>query len=230
MRKVLFIEDDLVTHKLVKHSLGSDFDLISCYTIAEANKVLDSNEDISIVLVDRSLPDGDGLSVCCRLRQEDQRKTVPIIFLSSASAETDKVGAFFAGADDYITKPFGLMELKARIQARLKKSPTKIYTANLEVDLESHRAHFKNNNTLTEITLTRTEFQILATLIQSLDQVFSREMLLSKVWGESTNVSDRVVDSHISHLRRKLTPTGINLESLRGEGYRMTVIPMAKAC
>ncbi|MBC7464667.1 MAG: response regulator transcription factor [Bdellovibrio sp.] len=170
------IEDDLVTHKLVKSSLGSDFELISCYSIAEATRVIDSTEGIAAIIIDRGLPEGDGLSVCLKLREDNFGQMVPILFLSSAATETDKVVAFFAGADDYITKPFGLME-----------------------------------------------FKILTTLVQSIDQVFSRERLLTRVWGLSLNVSDRVVDSYVSHLRKKLQQTGINLESLRGEGYRMSL-------
>jgi DNA-binding response OmpR family regulator len=120
------------------------------------------------------------------------------------------------------------MELKARVQTRLKKTSTKVYAANLEVDFESHRAHLRSPQGLTEIVLTRTEFKILSTLIQSLDQVFSRDRLLSKVWGDEVSISDRVVDSHISHLRKKIAPAGISLESLRGEGYRMVVLDHSK--
>lgn len=226
MKKILFIDDDEVTHKLVQHSLGTDYQVIPCYTLAEANGILDTVKNLAAVIIDRKLPDGDGLTICSRIRQEVQFHNLPIIFLSGADAEIDKVGAFFAGADDYVTKPFGLLELKARIQARLRNSLKKISAGNIEVDLDSQRAQFKGPKGHETIELTRIEFKILATFIQSIEQVFSREGLLLKVWGSECNVSDRVVDSHISHLRKKISHTGIILESLRGEGYRMSLSPV----
>lgn len=221
MNKVLFVDDDLVAHKLVKSALGADFEVISCHSIAETLEVLSRAPQLSAVIIDRGLPDGDGISICSHLRQDVQTESIPILFLSSAGAETDKVGAFYAGADDYITKPFGMLELKARVQARLKRESRKIFAAMLEVDLDTQRARLRRGDVAEEIDLTRTEFKILVTLIQSIDQVFDRERLLSKVWGHGCNVTDRVVDSHISHLRRKVAHAGVSLESIRGEGYRI---------
>lgn len=225
MKKILFVDDDEVTHKMVRHSLSGELPVISCFSLAEADKILESETEIAAVIIDRGLPDGDGISLCTRVRGIPHLKSVPIIFLSSASAETDKVGAFFAGADDYVTKPFGLLELKARIQARLRNRGSRLALGNLEINIESQRASFREGDQVSELDLTRTEFKILVTLMQSPDQVFGRESLLDKVWGVGCHVSDRVVDSHVSHLRRKISHTGVLLESLRGEGYRLTSAP-----
>lgn len=229
MKKILFVEDDPVMHKLVKGALGKEFDVLSTFSVGEATLELDKHSDLMAVLIDRSLPDGDGLTLCTLLKQHPLHAALPVVFLTSAGSETDKVTAFFAGADDYITKPFSLLELKARINARVKSITRKIRIDKLELDLDTHRVVLLSENRSTEIDLTRTEFKILVALSQHIDQVFHRERLLAKVWGSDCHVSDRVVDSHISHLRKKLSTSGIAIESLRGEGYRLAIEDQQKA-
>lgn len=225
MKRILVIEDDVIVQRMVKSILGQEFELIPCTTIHEAIKFLkspDLGSNLSLVLLDRGLPDGDGLTVCSLIRGELQMPTLPIIFLTGANSESDKLSGFFSGADDYITKPFSLLELKARVFARLRNtSTTQLNVGFVEVNLETHRAYLKNNDGKEEIQLTRLEFKMLVIFMQALDHVFSREMLLDKVWGNGSHVTDRVVDSHVSHLRKKLVGTGLSIESLRGEGYRM---------
>lgn len=229
MKKILLIEDDLITHSIVKHSLEPDFEVIGCVSLAEAKKWIDSETRFLAFIIDRFLPDGDGISLCSYIQQNRFREGVPILYLSGAQTETDKVGAFYAGADDYITKPFSPLELKARVQARLRKlTNNKLSIGPLEVDLSAHRAYLHDSSgQIDELNLTRIEYMLLVLFAKSLDQVFSREKLLSKVWGGTTHVSDRVIDSHVSHLRKKLSVccTEIQLESLRGEGYRMSFLP-----
>jgi DNA-binding response OmpR family regulator len=225
MDKILLIEDDLLTHSIVKHSLAPGYEVVSCTTLAEAIHLISTDMQISAFIIDRHLPDGDGVSMCAIIRQNNRRASCPVIFLSSAQSETDKVGAFYAGADDYITKPFSPLELKARLQARLRRTNETIFAGNIQFDLNSHRAFLKaENGETSELTLTRIEYLMLLTLIRSLDQVFSREQLLEKIWGSETHVSDRVIDSHISHLRKKLISSNLKLESLRKEGYRLSLI------
>ncbi len=225
MEKIILIEDDSITHAIVKHSLNSEYEIIACTTIAEAKKLIASDLPITAFIVDRYLPDGDGISLCSFIRQTPHRAECPIIFVSSAQSETDKVGAFYAGADDYVTKPFSPLELKARVWVRLRQNKQRLAAGNIQFDLNSHRAFIYDHATLksNEINLTRIEYLILLTLIKSIDQVFSREHLLEKIWGSQTHVSDRVIDSHISHLRKKISASNLKLESLRKEGYRLSI-------
>lgn len=220
-RLVFLIDDDEITHALVKGAIDQDLSLISAYSLAEANKLLDQDVKPEIVIIDRVLPDGDGLAICSKLRAHPQLKDVPIIFFSSQGGEMDKVGGLFAGADDYISKPVSPLELKARIQARLRAKSRLISVGKLSLDLTSHRVFLDGN----EIDLTRIEFKILVTLAENLDRVFSRDHLLSAVWGATSNVTDRVVDTHLSHLRKKLSGAGVKIEALRGEGYRLVLNP-----
>lgn len=227
MEKILLIEDDSITQAIVKHSLTAEYELIVCTTLAEARDLIASEAQITAFIVDRYLPDGDGISLCAFIRQSQHHSECPIIFVSSAQSETDKVGAFYAGADDYVTKPFSPLELKARVWVRLRQNRQKLVAGNIHFDLDSHRAFIYDSlsQKSNELNLTRIEYLILLTLIKSIDQVFSREQLLEKIWGSETHVSDRVIDSHISHLRKKLSSSNLKLESLRKEGYRLSLNP-----
>jgi len=224
MKQILYLDDDPISHKIVYHAIGKEFQLVSCYTIHEATKMIESQPSIELILIDRILPDGDGINFCTYLKQNAQYESIPIIFLSALGAENDVIAAFFAGADDYVKKPFGLLELKARVYARLRKTSKKLNIAGIEINLDTHRVFVNINQKNQEIHLTRIEYKILVTLIQSLEQVFTREMLLNKMWGSNCNVTDRVIDSHISHLRKKISQSTLLIESLRGEGYRMSVL------
>lgn len=230
MVNVLLVEDDPITKEIVTKSIGKFFSFICCSSIAEAQAILDQDQAISMVIVDRRLPDGDGLRLCDSIRGDQRRQGTPVIFLTACESESDKLSGFFAGADDYITKPFSPLELKARILARLRarNGGQSLSAGRLAIDLEGHRVHqIDGQQTPVEIDLTRIEFKLLVTLALSLDKVLSRETLLHKVWGENCHVSDRAVDSHISHLRKKIAGAGLHLESLRGEGYRLAAVDVS---
>ena len=113
------------------------------------------------------------------------------------------------------------MELKARIQAKFRTLEKKISIGNLMIDMSSHRVYAQVNSVNIEIELTRIEFKILLIFARESGRLFSREFILTKVWGSSTNLSDRVVDTHISHLRKKLAETNVQIEALRGEGLSL---------
>lgn len=221
MKHILVIDDDQATHLKVKAALGGEYEIFSCLDLKEAEEILSKREDISLALIDRMLPDGDGLLLCQKIRADDRLKQIPIIFLSGLTSESDKVSGLFAGADDYISKPFGGLELRARIQARLRTQTKTLVASRVELDLGTHRAFVNDPNGKREIILTRTEFKILTSLLQAMGQVLSRETLLQKVWGDHCNVNDRVIDTHISHLRKKIEGSGLSLQSSRGEGYRL---------
>lgn len=228
MKKILLIDDDPVVHTIINNIIKNEFELVSLYSVKETEFFLQNNElNISIILIDRVLPDGDGLSICSMIRSDNGMKDLPIFFLSGKNSESDKITGLYAGADDYIAKPFSPLELKARIHSRFRTAPKKIIVEKLMLDIESHRA-FLLEQGQTEIILTRTEFKLLLVLSQSVDRVFDREILISKVWGNTCHLNDRVIDTHISHLRKKLIGTNLKLEALRGEGYRIRAISNLK--
>lgn len=219
---ILLIDDDPLIHNIVKSAAPEGNSFLSCFTIKEAHAMIDSGTAPDLIVVDRMLPDGDGLEICSRVRGIAHLSDTPVIFLSSKCSETDKVGGLFAGADDYITKPVSPLELKARIQARLRKSSGLLHLGNLRLDCDAQRAFHILKGVPTEIGLTRIEFKLLLVLIKGGDRISSRETLLNKVWGPSLSLSDRVVDTHVSNLRKKIAMTGVRIESLRGEGYRLS--------
>lgn len=229
MRQILLIDDDAITHTIVKGIVKDDFSLVGCYSLSEATSYFDKGGIPHLVIIDRMLPDGDGIALCSKMRADPRLSSVPIIFLSSLKSETDKVSGLFAGADDYVSKPCSVLELKARIHARLRTDQSRIAFGLITVDLASHRTFIQNGSSQTELELTRKEFKLLITLMQSPDQIFSRDQLLTRVWGDDTNVSDRVVDTSMSHLRKKISGAGVSIEALRGEGYRLVLNSKAQA-
>lgn len=223
-RKILIIEDDPVIRQILEISLKSDFKVSVALNLKDAGELINNNPDTSAVILDRTLPDGDGLGFATELRRDPRFENIQILFLTGLVSESDRISGFFAGADDYVTKPFSVLELKARLNARLRRAFSQKLTAgDLELDLDSQRAYSLLATEKREIDLTRTELKILAAFIQSHGNLLTRESLLSKVWGPDCHVSDRVVDSHISHLRKKIEGHRVALQSLRGEGYRLEI-------
>lgn len=222
MKRILLIDDDATTHALIKNVLKNEMVLISYYNIEDASTSLDLDSAPDLVIIDRVLPDGDGITLCTKIRSNERLANIPIIFLSGKTTENDKVSGFFAGADDYVTKPFSPVELKARIQAKFRAQEKNIFLGNLMIDIQSHRV-YAHLATSTEIELTKIEFKILMLFARESGRLFSRDFILTKVWGVSTNLSDRVVDTHISHLRKKISATNVKIEALRGEGYRLVL-------
>jgi len=180
-----------------------------------------TSEPFDLVILDVMLPGKDGFQVCRELRHA--RVQVPIILLTARSHEAEKVLGFELGADDYITKPFSPLELRARIKAALRRSTSDtselVRFGDFEVDFERFelRRHGK------PVDLTPIEFKLLSAFVRHRRIVLSRQQLLDKVWGHDVFVTDRVVDTHIGNLRKKLEldPDGPPLVvSVRGFGYR----------
>jgi two-component system alkaline phosphatase synthesis response regulator PhoP len=168
------------------------------------------------------LPGKDGFEVCRELRRSGVR--TPILMLTARAQETEKVLGLEAGADDYVTKPFGVRELRARIAALLRRSgggqtPRVVRIGDVDVDFD--RGEIRRGDQATP--LTALEFKLLQVFIRAAGRILTREQLISEAWGPNTFVSDRVVDNHIGSLRRKLEPD-VNepryLKNIRGLGYR----------
>ena len=177
----------------------------------------------TLVLLDIMLPEEDGLSVLSKLRSNKETRNMPIMMLTAKSTEYDKVVGLDAGADDYVTKPFGTMELIARVKALLRRtepiSDEKIYTlGELEVNPSKHTVTVSG----TEITLTLKEFELLSLLFRHQGNVLNRDQILQEIWGYEFDGENRTVDVHIRTLRSKLGVCGDLVETVRGIGYRIS--------
>jgi len=221
MGNILIVEDDPSIRKLVRVNLAK-----RGYTVSEAG---DSHEAIALfqevpvdlVLLDLVLPGLSGVDICAWIRA---RSDVPIIILSARSEEDLKVAALDAGADDYVTKPFGHEELLARVRAFLRRTyvsaktnDTRIQIGELSIDLEARRVLVGEN----DLHLTRTEYAILAELANHLDAIMTHDELLTQVWGPEYRGSNHYIHTYLGRLRKKLGEYGELLETVPGMGYNL---------
>ena len=223
--KVLIIEDDANLLETIKYNLRKDgYDVVTASDGEQALEVA-RKEKPSLLILDIMLPKLNGFEVCRILRKE---ATVPILMLTAKADETDKIVGLEIGADDYMTKPFSMRELMARVRAMLRRSkmgepptgPELIKIGDIEVDIARHRASLAG----TKLELSPKEFDLLAFLVRNKGLVFSREQLLEKVWGYDFAGDTRTVDVHIRWLRQKIeTDAGHPkyLVTIRGTGYKL---------
>lgn len=179
-------------------------------------------EKPDLLLLDLMLPDMDGLDVCRQLRKTEKLASVPIIMLTAKGDESDKVVGLELGADDYLTKPFSVKELIARIRAVLRRPGTvestrRITVGALVLDLDKFEAVVGGD----KVELTATEFRILQFLASRRGRVFTRDQILDFLWGHEKAVVDRTVDVHIRNLREKLGPSATLVKNIRGVGYKV---------
>ncbi len=177
-----------------------------------------------LILLDIMLPEEDGFSVLKRLRSAPATSSIPIMMLTAKGTEYDKVIGLDGGADDYVAKPFGMMELLARIRALLRRSaaagtPEKdeYCCGTLRVDLAKHLVSVSDS----PVSLTQKEFELLCLLLKNRGNVLSRSQILDRVWGYAFDGESRTVDVHIRTLRQKLGAAGNYIETVRGYGYRI---------
>lgn len=218
---VYLVEDDDNIRELVVYTLRSTgfaaegFARPSEFYAALAGKQPD------LLLLDIMLPEEDGLTILGKLRADPETAALPVILLTAKGSEMDKVRGFEMGADDYIAKPFGMMELVARVRARLRgKRPEKTdcYTAG-PLSLSPSRVQVTVNGN--SVALTKKEFDLLCYLFENRGMVLTRDQLLNRIWGYAFDGESRTVDVHIRTLRRKLGEAGDLIETVRGIGYRI---------
>lgn len=175
-----------------------------------------------LVLLDIMLPGEDGLQILKKLRASEATRAIPVIMLTAKTTEYDKVIGLDSGADDYLTKPFGMMELIARIKAVLRRASVAEESDEITIGpLVVYRDEHRVLNNGVEIALTPKEFSLLLYLIENRGIVLTRERLLSEVWGFDYYGETRTVDAHIRSLRMKLGEAGDLIETVRGIGYRI---------
>ena len=222
---ILLVDDEDAVQKLLTYPLERDGFTVVHARDGEEALARFAEEDIDLVVLDLMLPRLDGLEVCKRLRAES---TVPIIMLTARDDELDKVLGLELGADDYITKPFSLREFRSRVKAALRRAgmaqpetddEQPIDVRGLRID-PTKRTVIRNGD---GVATTFVEFEILTALARSPGRVFTRDMLLARVWGDSAYRDPRTIDVHIRHLREKIETDPKEPEYLftvRGVGYR----------
>lgn len=221
---IYILEDDASIRKLVVYTLNSQgmeaegFERPSSFWRALEERQPD------LVLLDIMLPEEDGLQVLKRLRANSNTRRLPVLMLTAKSTEYDKVLGLDQGADDYIAKPFGMMELMARIRTALRHSGQgenggRTYQVGaLYVDPGRHVVRDGER----DVTLTLKEFQLLCLLLERRGTVFTRDQLLNTIWGYEFDGASRTVDVHIRTLRQKLGEAGACIETVRGIGYKVS--------
>lgn len=225
MACVLLIEDELANQMIVKSALAPHQVLIA-KNLQEARQTLDSNR-VDLILLDVQLPDGDGFSFFMEIQSQISEQEIPVVFLTGRNQETDKVTGYTLGADDYVTKPIHPMVFKALIEGKLRKrilnqSKSKMFQKDgFSFDLDRQRVTFENKGQAQSLELTTLEFKLLLYLLKHKDHVLSREQLIQDVWGGSLNISDRTIDTHMSHLRKRLVGTSLAVQSVYGAGYKL---------
>jgi two-component system, OmpR family, response regulator len=223
--RILLVDDELSVQKLLAYPLRKEgYDVIPALDGREAlERLRDDNFDL--VVLDVMLPRMDGFDVCRAIRS---RSTVPIIMLTAKTEETDKVLGLELGADDYITKPFSVREFRSRVKAVLRRAALAQPEAQFEepIDAGELSIDFEKRSVVVRdeaVRLTYVEFEIIAALARAPGRVFSRTMLLERVWGDASYRDPRTIDVHIRHLREKLEEEPKTPElilTVRGVGYR----------
>lgn len=220
---IYLIEDDKNIRELVTYALNNmgleaeSFEVPSKFW----NKI--KVKKPSLILLDIMLPEEDGLSILKKLKSSEETADVPVIMLSAKNSEIDKVQGFELGADDYISKPFGVMEMVARVKARLRtsKSEKELFEYSigpLYVCPERHIVTVEDR----DVALTYKEFKMLSMLLKNRGIVLTRDQLLNSIWGYSFDGESRTVDVHVRTLRQKLGVAGDLIETVRGVGYKIS--------
>lgn len=221
---VLLVEDEPAQREVLAYNLEAEGFDVQRATNGEEALMLVSESPPDLILLDWMMPHVSGLEVCRRLKMRPETRAIPIIMLSARSEEVDKVRGLETGADDYVIKPYSIVELMARLRAQLRRvRPSTLGMvlewSDISLDAETHRV-IRSGQTL---KLGPTEFRLLATFLEKPGRVFSREQLLDRVWGRDIYVDSRTVDVHVGRLRKALCAFGGEdpLRTVRGAGYAL---------
>ncbi len=223
MKHIYCVEDDTSIRELICYTLNSSgfkADGFSC--AADFFKKLNTSLP-NLILLDLMLPVTDGMQILEKLRNDSKTKNIPVIILSAKCDRLDKIKGLDNGADDYITKPFDILELLSRIKAVIRRSSPLLENETIEyetilINTSSHKVFADNK----EVTLTYKEYELLKFLILNKGNVMSRSVLMDKIWGFDFEGETRTVDVHIRTLRQKLGDAGKYIETVRNVGYRVS--------
>jgi len=221
---VLIVEDEPSQRDILAYNLEAEgFEVTRAETGDEALTLFDEGQP-DLVVLDWMLPGVSGIEICRRLKRRVASRETPVIMLSARTEEADRVRGLETGADDYVTKPYSVAELMARVRAQLRRTrPGTVGQvldhAGIRLDPETHRVHRDGQ----ELSLGPTEFRLLTTLMEKPGRVWSREQLLDRVWGRDIYVDSRTVDVHVGRLRKALRAHGGDdpIRTVRGAGYAL---------
>ena len=220
--KILIVEDEQALVTLLAYNLEAEGYDVSIGTRGDDAEVLLRESVPDLLVLDWMLPGLSGIELCRRLRQRAETKALPIIMLTARGEESERVRGLATGADDYVVKPFSVIELMARVKALLRRSNPAIAADTIQhgdvrLDRTTKRAHRGNR----ELKLGPKEFRLLEFLMRSPGRVYGRDQLLDHVWGRDAEIDDRTVDVHVGRLRKAVTCAGETnpIRTVRGSGY-----------
>ena len=219
---IMIVDDDAALGEMLSIVLnGSGFETVTCQDGLRAVEMFPTLHP-DLVLLDIMLPGDDGYTILEQLKSMPSVKDVPVIMVTAKEAEFDKVKGLEGGADDYITKPFGMMEFVARVKAVLRRSARQnedkeLHYDELYLNVGRHEVHYREE----KVDLTRKEFELLQYLLENKGLVMTRNQILCHVWGYDFDGETRTVDVHVRTLRQKLGEAGNLIETVRGVGYRI---------
>jgi len=226
MAHVLIVDDEPDLAQLIDFNLRDAGFTTQLAGTGDAALVAARERPPDLVLLDLMLPDMSGIDVCRQLRANNPSRGLLIVMLTAKGEEADRIRGFEVGADDYVVKPFSVRELVLRLKAILRRgAPTApggattapLALGSLKLDLAAHRFYVEDK----EVPLTALEFRLLGHLMTRTGRVQTREQLLEEVWGLSSSLETRTIDTHVMRLRDKLGPARALLETVRGVGYRI---------
>ena len=222
--KILVVEDEPSQREVLAYNLKAEGFLVISADNGEDALLLVEEEEPDLILLDWMMPNLSGIEVCRRLKSRDKTRAIPIIMVSARSEEVDKVRGLEIGADDYLVKPYSVIELIARLRTQLRRNrPAAIgetlHFQDIILDPETHKV-FRDE---AQLKLGPTEFRLLRTMMEKPGRVWSRDQLLDRVWGRDIYVDTRTVDVHIGRLRKALLKHGGTdpLRTVRGAGYAL---------
>ncbi|SLN12381.1 Phosphate regulon transcriptional regulatory protein PhoB [Roseovarius litorisediminis] len=221
---VLLVEDEPAQREVLSYNLAADGFRVLTASNGEDALMLVAEDTPDIIVLDWMMPNTSGIEVCRQLKTRNATRAIPIIMLSARSEELDRVRGLETGADDYVVKPYSVVELLARVRAQLRRTRPATVGERLEyddivLDSETHRVTRRDK----PLKLGPTEFRLLSTFMEKPGRVWSREQLLDRVWGRDIYVDTRTVDVHIGRLRKALCVHGGDdpLRTVRGAGYAL---------
>ena len=223
MKNILLVEDSPEIVPMVQSGLSAIAQIHWVDTVAKAKEALE-NENFDLYILDMELPDGKGVDLCSSIQRKATSSS--IFFLTSHTELSDKIFGFAAGADDYITKPFEPLELKARVEAAFRKKvlvekqSTFLEWEQIQINTLTQEVKIKENGHWTPIELTSLEYKLLMYFAARPNHVVSRDDILDEIWGKDVHVYPRSVDTHVSKLRKKLATMSGLVDSVHGTGYR----------
>jgi two-component system phosphate regulon response regulator PhoB len=221
---VLVVEDESAQREVLRYNLEAEGFRVAAAENGDEALLMAAEERPDLIVLDWMLPGVSGIEVCRRLKSRGETRAVPVIMLSARSEEVDRVRGLETGADDYVVKPYSVVELMARVRSQMRRTRPASQGEVLEfgdivLDSETHRVTRAGQ----PVKLGPTEFRLLGTLMEKPGRVFSREQLLDRVWGREIYVDTRTVDVHVGRLRKALCAHGGDnpLRTVRGTGYAM---------